>query len=197
MKKVLLILLSVLFILSFAGCSGVSQEAFEQLKSENSQLQQELDNLKGQSDDSEVAEEPEEIDSAEPADSPAPAASLSSSGTIDEYKVKILNCEVIKNYEKKPAVRIYFEFTNNSSKTDKFMMCITTICFQNGVQLDTSSADKDAPEDNNAYKDIKPGTTIKCADVFLIQDNSPIEVYAGEFAADTDECTVKKSFTLK
>lgn len=198
MKKYVVVIAIIVFVLVFSSCSsGVSQEAFNDLQKQNSDLQKELNELKAGLIDAPAAPETQSaIVSSEPAtsesESPVVTKIISDSGTIKECLVKILNCEIIKDYKNKPAVRIYFDFTNNSSETKSFAGTVLVTAFQNFIEIDNGVAKKFITEDINAGKEIKPGGHIKCSDVYLLGDNSPIDIELGY----GDEMA-KKTFTLK
>jgi len=96
--------------------------------------------------------------------------------TFGDFTVKILKSEVIKDASKKPALRVYFEFTNNSDKNASFVFTISAKAFQNGVELQPAFVMNPIPEDNNIISEIKPGITIKCSQLFSLKDKTPVEM---------------------
>lgn len=115
----------------------------------------------------------------------------SDSGTLGDYTVSILDYDLIKDYKGNDAIRVYFEFTNNGEDAASFMFAIHTQAFQNGVELETGIVTDDVDEDDNSLKDIKTGATITCTDIFVLSDNSPVEVEASELISFSDDVLTK------
>lgn len=117
----------------------------------------------------------------------------SDSGELGDYTVSILNHELTEDYEGNPAIRIYFDFTNNSEDTASFYISTAVKAFQNGIELEKGySTVDDVEEDDNNLKDIKPGATLKCALVYILDDaSSAVEVEVTELISWDDTMLVK------
>ncbi|MDO4733446.1 MAG: DUF5067 domain-containing protein [Bacillota bacterium] len=107
-------------------------------------------------------------------------ASWPSSGTYDEeYHVAITSSEFTEDLDGEKLLRVYIDFTNNSSEADSFGYAIYELrAFQDGVQLEMGqvSSDKKVPESANYYTDVEPGQTISVAAEFELISESPIEI---------------------
>ena len=110
-----------------------------------------------------------------------------SAGSLGDYNVSILRYDLIEDYEGSPAIRVYFEFTNNSSENASFLFAIDAVAFQNGIELETAIVTDRVDEDDNNMKEIKPGTTITCTEIYVLDDQSPVEVEVSELISFSDE----------
>ncbi|MGI5984937.1 MAG: DUF5067 domain-containing protein [Clostridiales bacterium] len=112
-----------------------------------------------------------------PVEEPQWTINLPGEGTLDDYYyVSVLGAELIYDVEGEPAVRVYYEFTNNSSKNVSLSEVLYTYAYQDGISLDVSYAYEDTDTDLNYDAKIAPGTTIKASCVFALRNpNSPVE----------------------
>lgn len=119
-------------------------------------------------------------------------AAPSDSGELGDYTVSILNHELTEDYEGNPAIRVYFDFTNNSEDTASFYIATSVKAFQNGIELETAVCIDDVEADDNNLKDIKQGATLQCTRIFLLDDDSsPVEIEASELISWDDKMLVK------
>lgn len=106
-----------------------------------------------------------------------PETTLPNSGTYEEdYEVTIVGCEYIKDWNGDDALRVYFEFTNNSSEAESFWMATYYRAMQDGIELPTNWAEDEIDEDENYDVDVEPGETITCTEIFTLRSASPVEV---------------------
>ena len=102
-----------------------------------------------------------------------------------DYYIKIAGYEIVPGWNG-DAIRVYFDFTNNTEQTATFFLSTFVVALQDGVELDYGFADEEVPEDANASVDVAPGETITAAEVYAVRSGSPVEVFLDElFAADT------------
>jgi hypothetical protein len=123
----------------------------------------------------------------------------SADSNIGKYKVEIKGCSLVKDYEGKSVAVVTFSFTNNSSVASSFEGTFEVYAYQNGIEAEDSwyLSDEDYDNNNNQYKDIKPGTTIEVKEAFTLNDtSSPLEVEVGQFFS-FDTTKVTKTFTFK
>jgi len=114
------------------------------------------------------------------------------SGELGDYTVSILSYDLTEDYEGNPAIRVYFEFTNNGDEAASFMFAVSTEAFQNGIELETAIViGDDVDEDDNSLKDIKPGATITCTHIFVLSDTSAVIVEASELISFSDDMLTK------
>lgn len=89
----------------------------------------------------------------------------------DEGTLTYVKSKTTKDYDGKPAVIIYFKYTNKRNKTGTALDTYYPQVFQNGVECETTiSADDDIKDIDNASKDVQKGTAIKIAFIFMLQD---------------------------
>lgn len=116
------------------------------------------------------------------ADNTEPAA-----GTIGNYVCVVKSAKVCKNWEGKDAVKITYEFTNNSSDSESFDMALIDEPYQNGIGLESTFIDSD-DDDWGIDVNIKPGTTKEVSKVYLLRDKkTPVEIEIGEFLSFNDD----------
>ncbi len=111
-------------------------------------------------------------------------AGLSDKGDVDDYYVAIGDAELTEDWDGEQAVRIYFDFTNNSGE-DAYPGTLEYKAFQDGVELETAYVyDDDVESDDVLYDDIKDGATVKCSEVFLLRSKSNIEFEVSDYGDD-------------
>ena len=102
----------------------------------------------------------------------------------DDYYIKIDHYEYAESFTGVPVVCVYFEFTNNSDEEQNFFMATSYMAMQDGVELQTTWANEDIPEEDNRDVDIAPGESIMAAVCFELRSNSPVEVILEDFWND-------------
>lgn len=110
-------------------------------------------------------------------------------GTLGNYYVKFTGCEMVSDYEGKPALLVHYDFTNNSEETICAWAAIGIQAFQDGVQLEVEYAG-DGFGLENEDKEIRPGTTISVTKSFITTSTSPVEIEATEFISLNDNMVV-------
>ena len=142
MKKSFAVLIILTMLLSLAGC-GDKEEV-------------------GAGSNAPVAEAP-----AEAAPTEAPKTALISGEWSDDngsYSVDVLGAELFTDDEDQQALRIWFDFTNNSNATVIFQDMISDNTQQDGESLPSAvtDSDHDFPEQYNRLMRIRPGMTVRC-----------------------------------
>ena len=75
------------------------------------------------------------------------------------------------------VIRVYFQFTNQSSSSTSFYMTSYVEAYQNGIALYEVDPTEVTAEDQNYKASIQPGETIVCSMCFgLIDLETPIEI---------------------
>jgi len=106
-----------------------------------------------------------------------PQTTLPSSGAYEEdYEVTIVGCEYTEDWDGNPALRVYFDFTNNGTEAQSFWMATNYRALQDGVELEICWPDDEVDEDENYDVEIEPGETITCTESYLLRSDSPVEV---------------------
>lgn len=105
------------------------------------------------------------------------AISLPSEGNLDEdYYVAVTDAELIYDYYGDAAIRVYYEFTNNSNYEQVFAYSLNAYAYQDGISLDWAYPTVNSETDDNYYEQVNPGETINASCVFLLRnDSSPVE----------------------
>lgn len=102
--------------------------------------------------------------------------------------------EIIKDFDDKDALAIYFNYTNLSSESRTANSGIYTVVFQNGVQKNITFPDQPFDEYNNAMKQIQKDVTISICMMYELDDaESDVTIEFSDFADFTKD---NKSFVL-
>lgn len=109
-------------------------------------------------------------------------------GKIGNYVCTVKSAKLCKDYEGKQAVKITYEFTNNSSEPASFDIALTDNVYQNGVGLEpVYFLANDEEADVGIDVKIKTGVTKEVSKVYLLQDpNTDLEVEIGEWLSFDD-----------
>lgn len=100
----------------------------------------------------------------------------------DVYTVSIGDAEIVDGWDDgEVLIRVYFEFTNNSSEAKSMFMAMNVSAFQDGVQLDTGWADESVDEEDAWTTDIEPGETVTCAECWVLRSESTVEIQINDF----------------
>lgn len=110
---------------------------------------------------------------------PAPEAGSAHEGQIGDYYVAITGFGITKDYDGDDAIVVQYDFTNKGSETISAFSALYISAFQDGIELEVGIVDYDDPlyDDDNAWKEIKPGATLDCIGVFKLRNmSSAVEV---------------------
>lgn len=161
MKKIFVILLTLILVFSLVACGNDS----------NSDSVDAIPASPGESNNEDSA------------------TSHDGQGTLGDYDVSFTGYVLAKDYEDNDAIIISYDFTNNSEETVSAMVALQIQAFQDGIELESAIL-FDAPEgynSENEWKDIKTGATLNCQAVFVLSNtSSPVEVEASEFISFSD-----------
>lgn len=104
-------------------------------------------------------------------------SSLPSEGCLDEvYYVAVMDAELVYDYHDNLAIRVYYEFSNNSSYETSLNDALYSCAYQDGISLDWTYTTVCTETDDNCYDKVNPGETIHASSVFLLNnDSSPVE----------------------
>ena len=132
---------------------------------------------------------PAEDYTIEPCSSDALVENFPSEGVCGEdYYVSLTKSEVVDSDEDgEKAIRIYFDFTNNSEEVNSFSNLFSLVAMQDGIQLTTTWADTSVPEDDNLFSDVQPGETITIAECYTLHDTgSSVAVQVVDYQSGND-----------
>lgn len=108
---------------------------------------------------------------------------LPDSGKVTDYyddevqhDVTIANAEFVESRDDEKLIRVTFNFTNNSTEAIDISRACDIRIFQDGIQLEESSA-KDVSDAERIYFDAcEPGATVTVANSYELISDSPVEV---------------------
>lgn len=125
------------------------------------------------------------------------AGGVLAEGDVGEYHVAILDVDLVEDYKGNPALLIRFLFANNGEDEESFMVACSSKVFQNGVECAgaiTMNASSIGHDPNAIMLDVKPGASLECTKVVVLQDTtSPVEIQVRkliDFSANPDQVIV-------
>lgn len=150
MKRYVLILLAFAMTFSFSACVEKNEEAKDSAKEEV------------------VAE-----DAETPAFQPV-------TGEWEEYAITIAGAEAFVDSDGKDAIRVYYDFTNNSQETTNAYAELAFAVEQDGYETETTYADYDnqVEEDENGSLNIRPGVSIRCVEEYFMKVDGGLLTFA-------------------
>ena len=115
---------------------------------------------------------------------------LSVSGDLDDIYVEVQEAELVTDSNGYAAIRVYYQFTNNTSYDTNFYNETYTFAYQDGISLETTYETVDSDTDVDYYTTISPGQSITVSCVYKLRNQtSPIEAevesYSGNSAVGT------------
>ena len=153
MKKILIILLAVVFVFTLTACGDKKDEAQPATENEST------NSSSSSSEDT----------------TPAPAAPTQNmSITIDDRDITVAGWELTEK-DGDPALRVYYDITNQSSTVQSplFDTFLSRDAFQNGEELKSNISDLDDVEEYDNYsRHIYPGVTIRTCENFMLLDTT-------------------------
>lgn len=172
MKKVLVWLLALVMVLGLCACSDDVVDPTEAPSSQDVPT--------------DSVEEPET--------DPAPSVDFEPvTAELGAYTVTILGAEAFKDSDGEDALRVYYDFTNNSDETECAFMALNFEVSQDGYPVETTYAsyEDDVIEYGNDSLDVRPGVTIRCiAEYFMKADGGVITFTVSNYWTD-EEMTVE------
>lgn len=171
-KKFWIICAAIILVLTCAVSCNTSNNN----EAENNKVVTETAKKDGEKDTSEKSEEKKS----------------ESSGKLGDYEVTILDSVVTKDYEGNPALIVNYTFTNNSDDATMFTTAISSIAYQDGVQLSPALImDTSVYNAENSMKNVQKGGTINCQEAYeLTSETSSVTVEVKElFSFDDNKLT--------
>lgn len=86
--------------------------------------------------------------------------------------------EITTGYDGEDILRVYIDFTNNSTEEQNFWWVANMEAFQDGVELSIGYPEDSVPEEDNAYTDVPTGETIRVAVCYELRNDHVVEVFA-------------------
>ncbi len=129
-------------------------------------------------------------------DSPQWTINVPEAGILDEiYDVKVTTAELLSDYEGRPAIRVYYEFTNNSTEATSLYYALYCLAYQDGVQLASSEVKSPTSTDEAYFAELQPGQSISASCVFVLRnETSPVEA---EIEASYSYDSVGQTYEIK
>lgn len=129
-----------------------------------------------------------------PVSDPQWTTALPAEGNLDNFYVAVNDAELITDANGNQAIRIYYEFTNNSDYNTSIGDELYILTYQDGISLDYTNAAQDSETDMNYYTEIAPGSSITVTCIFVLRNQtSPVEA---EVEAYSDYAAVGQTYDI-
>lgn len=111
--------------------------------------------------------------------------------TCEKGNLKYVKHELSTDYEGKPVILIYFDFTNNDDEATTAQFVFDNTVFQNGIQCEFAVLTDSNEAYQNLSKEIQKGTTLQVAYPYVLQDTeNPVTLEVEElFSFDGEKQT--------
>lgn len=156
-----------------------------------------ISSLSGSDSDSKSTTEPNSISSQsasnendKSSDVQAEENGNENNNTVGDYKCVVKKAVLCKDYAKKDAVLITYEFTNNSKESVSFDVALKDDVYQDGIALETAIL-----EDDTDLLDvkIKPGVTKEVKKAYKLRDTkTSLDVEISELISFSDDKIITK-----
>ncbi len=108
-----------------------------------------------------------------PVPDPVWTLSIDSEGPLDGlYYVSVLNAELLDDAEGNPAIRVYYDFKNNSQDDISLYNALYILSYQDGISLSETYLLNSSKTDNDIHTEIAPGETIRASAVFKLRNET-------------------------
>lgn len=98
-----------------------------------------------------------------------------------DYDLKVTDWEISTDYDNKPALVVYYEYTNKKDTPTAFMWEFTDKVYQNGIELSSTTFGV-KEENNNNSKEIQQGATATVSIAYILQDTeNPVDITVEEY----------------
>ncbi len=122
---------------------------------------------------------------------------LESSGSFEDgaFDVAVVDAKLAEDYFGDAAIRVYYEFTNNSSAPVSMDMATYCYTYQDGFSMLPTYAMEDSETDENFYKEIAPGETIITSCLFTLRNS--ISNVEAEIESAVNHDAVGETYIIK
>lgn len=192
-RKIVTAFLVGAMVLSVSACGGTETET----KSESKTETVEETATEETAEKEETSEEPtEEKESEKKDETKVEKINLDNSdGTLVYTKH-----ELTTDYEDKPAIRVYFDYTNKKEENSYAQMTFYPQVFQNGVECEMGISMEENEAEENSIKEIQKGTTLNVAFLYTLQDGeSPVTLHVEDQSSENlfDDIYQEQEIVLK
>lgn len=95
----------------------------------------------------------------------------------ENYSVRFHGYELTTDGAGEPAVRVLWEYTNQSDIPTAFFYDLNIVAFQDGVELQYAWMEESTQEELNAMEEIQPGESLVVSSVYELRSESPVEFH--------------------
>lgn len=192
-RKIITAFLVGAMILSVSACGGTETETKPESKTETVEETATEENAEKE----ETSEEPtKEKESEKKDETKVEKINLDNSeGTLVYTKH-----ELTTDYEDKPAIRVYFDYTNKKEENSYAQMTFYPQVFQNGVECEMGISMEENEAEGNSIKEIQKGTTLNVAFLYTLQDSeNPVTLHVEDQSSENlfDDIYQEQEIVLK
>lgn len=180
-KRLVALLLTAILALSLVACGGTEEpkdESKTETKSEESESE-------GDEAPKEVVEEKQDEQKVE-----------SINFVVDNASYVFKRAEKATDFEGKPALIVYFDWTNTSGE-NAMDMTLHSQLFQNGIECETAILTEANEAINNSMKEIQDGITLEVAYAWVLQDDSPATLKVSELMSFDSKAYQEQEITVQ
>ncbi len=172
-KKTLVTIVTMVMVMGFAACGDSSSSTSKQ------------EPVSGTATSAASTEAPTEEPTEEPVAEPADDGIISME--TDDFSIVYSRHEAGTDYEGKPCLYYYYNFTNKSAENQSAAVATSVKAFQNGVECGIGISTEGRPEIENYMKEVQSGGTLEVCEVYELADTSEVTIEAKDFLSFSDE----------
>jgi len=130
-------------------------------------------------------------------DAPKNTPSVSGGGTVSngEFYISIVGAEEFEDLDEQPAIRIYYEYTNNFDFSESPFNTLDWEATQDGKELDYAFCWENVEASDNEYVNVRPGYTLQCCKQYKYNpDGGTVDITFYGYSSGKSGGTVKASY---
>lgn len=105
---------------------------------------------------------------------------------IDDFTVTILSSEIVTADNGEPAMRFWYDFTNNADELASVFYDLSWECAQDGETVEQAYLYEDVAEAQNSSLMVAPGYTIRCVSLYAFDpDGGPVAFQLSGYYGDS------------
>lgn len=112
-------------------------------------------------------------------------------------ELKYIEHKKVEDFEGKPALAVYYEYTNNTQTAQTPMYAVSFKAFQDGVECSNATLLNPESEYQNTIKEIKPGKTVKICWYYMLEGDSDVDLEVSPLLDISGDETVTQTIKVK
>ena len=108
-------------------------------------------------------------------------AGMPTAGTMEGvYDVSIKSAEIVPG-ENGDVLRVYFDYTNNSTEAESLFLAVDVYGYQDGIEMEDAYALNETDSDDLFWEDVAPGATVTASYCLQLRSDSPVEIEVSDW----------------